>query len=121
MGAGILAEIPRSSDTREGPFAPMTVNVRRGTARDLEGLLRSLALAGAATLLAALAVAGLGTLTQTLAPVYGTTLRFLIAVLVVTAPYAELLERRSTQRRRTSADERLGFVPLDPTWPQRTA
>ena len=99
----------------------MTVDVRRGTARDLEGLLRAFALAGAATLLAALAVTGLGTATQTLAPVYGTTLRFLIAVLVVTAPYAELLERRSKRLRDVPAEERLGFAPRDPTWPQRTA
>jgi len=89
----------------------MSVDVRRGTAHDLEGLLRALALAGAATLISALVVTGLGTLTRTLAPFYGTTLRFLIAVLVVTAPYAELLERRSKRLRRVPIEERLGFAP----------
>jgi len=89
----------------------MTVDVRRGTAHDLERLLRALALAGAATLISALVVTGLGTLTRTLAPFYGTTLRFLIAVLVVTAPYAELLERRSKRLRRVPAEVRLGFAP----------
>lgn len=95
--------------------------MRRGTARDLEHLLRSLAFAGAATLIAAVLVAGLGTATRALVPVYGTTLRFLVAVLVVTAPYAELLERRSSQRRRIPAGERLGFGPFDHPWPKRAA
>jgi hypothetical protein len=95
--------------------------VRRGTARDLDRLLRSLAIAGAATLIAALVVGGLGAATRALAPVYGTTLRFLLAVLIVTAPYAELLERRSSARRRIPADERLGFGSPDHLWPKRAA
>jgi len=99
----------------------MTKDVRRGTANDLEGLLRFLALAGAATLISAVTVLGLGTATRTLVPDYGTSLRFLLAVLVVTAPYAELLERRSTHRRRIPADERLGFAPNDHPWPKRAA
>jgi hypothetical protein len=99
----------------------MTVDVRRGTARDLERLLRAFALAGAAALIAALVVAALGTVTRTLAPFYGTTLRFLVAVLVVTGPYAELLERRSKHLRRVPAEERLGFAPRDAAWTQHTA
>ena len=89
----------------------MTEDVRRGTAHDLERILSTLALTGAAALIGALVVAGLGTVTRTLAPFYGTTLRFLVAVLVVTLPYAELLERRSKQLRHVPAEECLGFAP----------
>jgi hypothetical protein len=99
----------------------MPDDVRRGTTQDLEGLLRTLALAGAATLIGALLVAALGTLTHTLAPGYGSTLRFLVAVLVVTAPYADLLERRTKRLRRIPIEKRLGFAPRDTTWPQRSS
>jgi hypothetical protein len=75
-----------------------------------EDVLRALAFAGAAALLVALALAGLGLATNVLEPFYGTTLRFLTAVLVVTAPYAELLEVRKHRLRRLSTAERLGFV-----------
>jgi hypothetical protein len=99
----------------------MTVDVRRGTARDRERLLRAFALAGAAALIAALADAALGTVTRTLAPFYGTSLQFLVAVLAVTVPYGELLERRSKHLRRVPAEERLGVAPRDAAWAQRTA
>jgi cytochrome c biogenesis protein CcdA len=89
----------------------MTCDVRRSSSTDLERMLRALALAGGTTLILALAIAGFGALTHTLAPYYGTTLRFLVAVLIVTAPYAELIERRSWYLRRMPTEERLGFVP----------
>ena len=86
--------------------------MKRGTVHDLEDLLRALAIAGAAALLAAVGIEVLGTTTRALAPVYGTTLRFLVAVLIVTAPYAELVERRRQRRRALSTAERLGFGML---------
>jgi len=89
----------------------MIATVTRGTTHDLEGLLRALAVAGATALIAALAVVALGTATRTLAPVYGASLRFLVAVLIVTAPYADLLERRARRLRRIPLDQRLGFAP----------
>jgi hypothetical protein len=75
-----------------------------------EDVLRALAMAGGAAFLAALTVATFGLATNVLEPFYGTTLRFLAAVLLVTAPYAELLEVRKHRLRRLSTAERLGFV-----------
>ena len=85
--------------------------MKRGTASDLERILRIVALSGASTFLGSLAVAVVGTMTGALTPFYGNTLRFLVAVLVLTAPYAELTERRSRRMRRLPTDERLGFAP----------
>jgi hypothetical protein len=79
-----------------------------------EDVLRSLALAGAATFVVAMAVAVLGLATNLLEPFYGTTLRFLFAVLLVTAPYAELIEVRKLRLRQLSTGERLGFVTRKP-------
>jgi hypothetical protein len=76
-----------------------------------EDVLRWFALGGEIALAAAVAVAVVGLATDLLEPVYGTSLRFLVAVLVVTAPYAELLELRERRLRRLSLEERLGFVP----------
>jgi hypothetical protein len=84
--------------------------VKRGSAYDLERILRILALAGASTFLGSLAVAAVGTVTGALTPFYGNSLRFLVAVLVLTAPYAEFEERRARRTRRVPADERLGFA-----------
>jgi hypothetical protein len=75
-----------------------------------EDLLRALAIAGAAAFLGVAALALLGIATNLLEPFYGTTLRFLIAVLLVTAPYAELLEVRKRRLRQLPTAERLGFV-----------
>ncbi|MCI0636801.1 MAG: hypothetical protein L0206_23230 [Actinobacteria bacterium] len=52
-----------------------------------------------------------GLTTHLLAPYYGTTLRFLVAALLVTAPYAELLESRDRRIRHIPVDERQGFRP----------
>ncbi len=75
-----------------------------------EDVLRALAVAGAAAFLVALGLALFGLATNVLEPFYGTTLRFLIAVLLVTAPYAELIEIRKHRLRQLSTAERLGFV-----------
>jgi hypothetical protein len=80
---------------------------------EFEDVLRWMALAGAGTLVGAVLATTLGLATKTLAPYDGSTLPFLFAVLVVTAPYAELLEVRARRLRRMSVDERLGFVPHD--------
>jgi hypothetical protein len=78
----------------------------------LEDVLRWFAIAGGVTFLVAFAIAGLGFATQTLVPVYSSSLvRFLFALLLVTAPYAEFLERRERRLREMSTEERLGFVP----------
>ena len=79
-----------------------------------EDVLRSLALAGAAVFIAALAVGTLGIATNMLEPFYGSTLRFLFGVLLVTAPYAELLEVRKHRMRQLSTAERLGFIVRNP-------
>lgn len=79
-----------------------------------EDILRSLALAGAAVFIGALTVAVLGLATNVLEPFYGSTLRFLVGVLLVTAPYAELLEVRKHRLRQLSTAERLGFVVRNP-------
>jgi hypothetical protein len=77
-----------------------------------EDILRWFALSGAVALVGSCLVAAFGFATGVLVPEYsGTLLRFLIAVLVVTAPYAELIERREQRLRRMSLEERLGFVP----------
>ena len=75
-----------------------------------EDVLRSLALAGEAVFIGTLVVATLGIATNVLEPFYGSTLRFLFGVLLVTAPYAELLEVRKHRMRQLSTAERLGFV-----------
>jgi hypothetical protein len=75
-----------------------------------EDVLRTLAIAGTAAFLGIGVLAFLGFATNVLEPFYGTTLRFLFAVLLVTAPYAELLELRKHRLRRLSTAERLGFV-----------
>jgi hypothetical protein len=78
----------------------------------LEDVLRWFAVAGGVTFLLTFAIAGLGFATQMLVPVYTSSLvRFLFALLLVTAPYAELLERRERRLREMSTEERLGFVP----------
>jgi hypothetical protein len=79
-----------------------------------EDVLRALAVAGAAAFVGALAVALLGLATNLLEPFYGSTLRFLVGVLLVTAPYAELLEVRKHRLRQLSTAERLGFVVRKP-------
>ncbi len=86
----------------------MTVGGRRVRYEDL---LRWFALAGEIAFLGAVAAAVLGLATDALEPFYGSTLRFLFAVLLVTAPYAELLEVRERRLRRMSPEERLGFAP----------
>jgi hypothetical protein len=79
---------------------------------EFEDILRWFAIAGTVALLAVFAVAGFGFATRTLVPVYtSAVIKFLFAVLLVTAPYAELLERREQRLRRMSLEERLGFVP----------
>ena len=75
-----------------------------------EDLLRSLAVAGAAAFIGALVLATLGLATNVLEPFYGSTLRFLFGVLLVTAPYAELIEVRKNRLRQLPTAERLGFV-----------
>ena len=75
-----------------------------------EDILRWFAVAGAVALVGTLGTAFLGLATRTLAPFYGSTLRFLYAVLVVTAPYAELLEVRERRVRRMPIEERLGLT-----------
>ncbi|HEY7660905.1 MAG TPA: hypothetical protein VIC58_09945 [Actinomycetota bacterium] len=77
---------------------------------DFERVLRACAIGGSIALLAAVAVTAIGALTRTLVPIYGTTLKFLVATLVVTAPYAELIETRARRIRRIPIDERLGFA-----------
>ena len=79
-----------------------------------EDVLRSLAIAGQAVFIGALVVAALGIATNLLEPFYGSTLRFLFGVLLVTAPYAELLEVRKHRLRQLSTGERLGFVVRNP-------
>ncbi len=79
-----------------------------------EDVLRSLAFAGAVTFLSALGVAALGIATNLLEPYYGSTLRFLFGVLLVSAPYAELLEVRKHRMRQIPSAERLGFVVRNP-------
>jgi hypothetical protein len=77
-----------------------------------EDVLRWFAIAGGVTFLCAFAIAGLGFATRMLVPVYTSSLvRFLFALLLVTAPYADLLERRERRLRDMSTEERLGFVP----------
>jgi hypothetical protein len=79
---------------------------------EFEDVLRWFATAGCVTIAVASAIAGLGLATRTLAPSPGASLvRFLFALLLVTAPYAELLERRERRLRRLRPEERLGFVP----------
>ena len=79
---------------------------------EFEDVLRWFAIAGGVTLLVAFAIAGLGLATRMLAPVHGSSLlRFLFALLLVTAPYAELMERREHRLRRMRPEERFGFVP----------
>ena len=78
---------------------------------EFEDVLRWMAIAGATALLGAVALTGLGFVTKTLAPYFGSTLRFLFAVLLVTAPYAELLEIRERRLRQMPIEERLGFQP----------
>jgi hypothetical protein len=78
----------------------------------LEDVLRWFAIAGGVTFAFAFAIAGLGLATKVLAPVYTSSfVRFLFALLLVTAPYAEFLERRERRLRDMSPEERLGFVP----------
>ena len=77
---------------------------------EFEDVLRWFAVAGAVSVLGAAAVSLLGLVTGTLAPFFGSTLRFLVATLLVTAPYAELLELRQRRFRRMTAEERLGFT-----------
>jgi hypothetical protein len=78
----------------------------------LEDVLRWFAIAGGVTFVIAFAIAGLGLATDLLVPVYTSSLvRFLFALLLVTAPYAEFLERRARRLRDMSPEERLGFVP----------
>ena len=81
---------------------------------EFEDVLRWFALAGAISVLGAAAVSLLGFATGTLVPFYGSTLRFLIATLLVTAPYAELLEVRQRRFRRMTAEERSGFLVRNP-------
>jgi hypothetical protein len=75
-----------------------------------EDVLRWFAISGEIALLSAVAVATFGLATRTLAPFFGSALPFLFGVLVVTAPYAELLEVRERRLRRMSLEERLGFA-----------
>ena len=79
-----------------------------------EDVLRSVAFAGTAVFIGALAVGALGIATNVLEPFYGSTLRFLFGVLLVTAPYAELLEVRKHRMRQLSTAERLGFIVRNP-------
>ncbi len=76
-----------------------------------EDVLHWFAVAGEVAFAAVIVVTIFGVATNMLAPFYGSTLRFLFAVLLVTAPYAELLEIRAHRLRRMSPEERLGFVP----------
>ena len=78
---------------------------------DFEGILHAFAVAGEIALLTAATITVVGIGTHLLAPYYGTSLRFLIAVLVVMAPYAELTESRARRVRHVPIDERLGFRP----------
>jgi hypothetical protein len=78
---------------------------------DFEGILHAFAVAGEIALLTVAVVGVFGLTTHLLAPYYGTTLRFLVAVLLVTAPYAELMESRARRIRHIPVDERLGFRP----------
>lgn len=78
---------------------------------DFEGILHAFAVAGEIALLIAATIAVVGMGTHLLAPYYGTSLRFLVAVLVVMAPYAELTESRARRVRHIPIDERLGFRP----------
>lgn len=80
---------------------------------EFEDVLRWFAIAGAATLIGSLGLTVVGLATRTLAPFYGSTLRFLFAVLLVTAPYAELLEIRERRWRRLPLEERLGLSAHD--------
>jgi hypothetical protein len=82
---------------------------------EFEDVLRWFAIAGGVTLVVVFAVAGLGLATRMLAPVQASSLlRFLFALLLVTAPYAELIERREQRLRHMTPEERLGFVPHGP-------
>jgi hypothetical protein len=84
----------------------------KGPRFGFEDVLRWFAIAGTITFLSAFAIAGLGLATQVLVPVYTSSLvRFLFALLLVMAPYAELMERRARRLRDMSTEERLGFVP----------
>jgi hypothetical protein len=76
-----------------------------------EDVLRWFALAGEIAFAGAVVVAIVGLAIDALEPFYGSTLRFLFAVLLVTAPYAEMLEVRERRLRRLPLEERLGFVP----------
>lgn len=78
---------------------------------DFEGMLRAFALAGEIALLTSLGIVVWGALTHALAPFFGTTLRFMVALLVLMAPYADLIERRARRYRGLSTEERMGFVP----------
>jgi hypothetical protein len=80
---------------------------------EFEDVLRWFALAGVISVLGATAVSVLGFVLGALVPFYGSTLRFLIAALLVTAPYAELLEVRQARFRRMTTGERLGFTAHD--------
>ncbi len=77
---------------------------------EFEDVLRWFAIAGATALVGSLGLTAIGLITRTLAPFYGSTLRFLLAVLLVTAPYAELLELRERRWRRIPIEERLGLA-----------
>jgi len=78
---------------------------------DFEGILHAFAVAGEIALLTVATITVVGIETRLLAPYYGTSLRFLVAVLVVMAPYAELTESRARRVRHVPIDERLGFRP----------
>lgn len=77
---------------------------------EFEDILRWFAIAGAVAFVGSLGFTLVGLATRTLAPFYGTTLRFLVAVLLVSAPYAELLELRERRWRRLPLEERLGLT-----------
>jgi hypothetical protein len=77
---------------------------------EFEDVLRWFAIGGAAAFVGSIGLLLLGYATRTLAPFYGSTLRFLFAVLLLTAPYAELLELRERRWRRLPIEERLGLA-----------
>lgn len=76
---------------------------------EFEDILRWFAIAGAVAFVGSVGFMLVGLATRTLAPFYGSTLRFLFAVLLLTAPYAELLELRERRWRRLPLEERLGL------------
>jgi hypothetical protein len=98
----------------------MLVAMKPFARRDIEDLLRTIALVGLVALLSWLALGVVGTALGTLWPEYHATLRLALAALTLMGPHALLTEIRERRLRRIPPDERFGFAVHDPPRPSGT-